>query len=96
VRLHQVIEPLVDWLFDNSTFLVWEEDDAIATGRSVHFSSTLFTKDAASDVRCFSIAAERRCKRASDSAQLGYQRTISDNNRRQIPESNESLVSIWR
>ena len=24
-----VIEPLVDWLFDNSTFLVWEEDDAI-------------------------------------------------------------------
>jgi ribosomal protein S18 acetylase RimI-like enzyme len=29
VRLHQVIEPLVDWLFDNSTFLVWEEDDAI-------------------------------------------------------------------
>jgi ribosomal protein S18 acetylase RimI-like enzyme len=29
VRLHQVSERLVDWLFDNSTFLVWEEDDAI-------------------------------------------------------------------
>jgi GNAT superfamily N-acetyltransferase len=24
-----VIEPLVDWLFDNSTFWVWEEDGAI-------------------------------------------------------------------
>jgi hypothetical protein len=35
----------------------------LATGRSVHFSSTLFTKDAASDVRCFPIAAERRCKK---------------------------------
>jgi hypothetical protein len=31
---------------------------------------------------------------ASDSAQFGYQRTIPDNNRRQIPESNESLEPI--
>jgi hypothetical protein len=35
-------------------------------------------------------------KTPSDSAQFGYQRTISDNNPRQIPESNESLESIWR
>ena len=24
-----LIEPLVDWLFDNSTFWVWEEDGAV-------------------------------------------------------------------
>ena len=35
-----------------------------------------------------------RCKRTSNTRNFGYQRTISDNNPGQIPESNESLESI--
>jgi hypothetical protein len=37
------------------------------------------------------MSAERRRKRASDTGQFSYQRTILDNILRQNPESNESL-----
>jgi hypothetical protein len=40
--------------------------------------------------------AVHRRKRQGDNAKFGYKRTISDNNRSQIPESNESLEPIPR
>ena len=56
-----VIAGLVDWLFDNSTIWVWEDDGAIQgfsaadprDGSICALFVHLLMKDAASDARCF-------------------------------------------